>query len=264
MDKQQERKWRLRQLRLRSAIFFRKNGLYVMALGCLALLGIAAVLIFTGGETQTPVNRSDDERLSEAMSASPAPIPTPGPTAVPEPTVMPTLWPMPTVPPATRLPNLSPIPDFTVSPEATPDPALSRLQPPVDGSVIRIFAMDSLIYSETLNQWMTHPGVDIAASKGDPVYAVLAGTVENVYTDDMLGVTVVIRHANGLTSVYSGLKAEPPVSAGESVPLRGIIGYIGDTAIGECAERSHLHFELRYNGSPIDPQGMIVFIKDPD
>ncbi|MBR0156927.1 MAG: peptidoglycan DD-metalloendopeptidase family protein [Clostridia bacterium] len=258
MDKKHERKWRMRQLKLRSAIFFRKNGLYVMALGCLAVLGIAAALIFSaGGESGKSVNRSDDQRLADVEAqASPTPEPTPAPSRAP--------WIMPT--PHTVMPTsdprLTPVPDFTVPPEETPDPLLGRLQSPVGGSVIRVFALNSLIYSKTLGQWMTHPGVDIAAAKGNEVRAVLAGTVERVYSDDMLGVTVVIRHENGLVSVYSSLREEPPVSEGSAVEARQVIGYVGDTAIGECAEQSHLHFELHYNGSPIDPAGLIIFNKE--
>ncbi len=249
----------MRQLKLRSAIFFRKNGLYVMALGCLAVLGVAAALLFSGNsETPQPVNRSDDERLSDVADAqaSPEPSPTVWPSRAP--------WIMPTphIVSPTSDPSLTPVPDFTVPPEETPDPLLEMLQSPVKGSVIRVFAVNSLIYSKTLGQWMTHPGVDIAAAKGDEVRAVLAGTVDRVYRDDMLGVTVVIRHENGLVSVYSSLKEEPPVSEGSSVDARQLIGYVGDTAIGECAERSHLHFELHYNGSPIDPAGLIIFDKE--
>ena len=91
--------------------------------------------------------------------------------------------------------------------------------------------MDCLIYSKTLGQWMTHSGVDIAAPKGTEVRTVDAGTVKRVYDDDMLGTTVVIEHANGLTTVYAGLKKEPPVMEGDAVNARDLIGYIGDTAI---------------------------------
>lgn len=277
MDKRSERKWRLRQARLRTAIFFRRNGLYVSALACLAVLGIAAAVLFSGsGDKPAPVGRSDDERLAEVVntptarpSATPAPTQGPRNTSSPKPntTLSPYAYNVSPAPGAkpreTAVPADSPvpIPDITPHPELTADPQLSKLQPPVDGHIIRVFAMNSLIYSETLKQWMTHSGVDIAAKKGDEVYCVLAGTVENVYSDDMLGVTVVVRHANGLISCYSSLKDEPPVRAGDRVSDRQIIGYIGDTAISECAERSHLHFELHYEGSPIDPESLITFNK---
>ncbi len=257
MDRKTEFKWRTRQLRLRAAIFLRRNGLFLAAAVSLAAIGLAAAVLFTrSGDAPTPVSRSDDEQLADVTSpayahtAVPLPVgteaaPSPSPAATPAPTFIP-----------------SPIPDFTPFPEETPDPALSQLQPPVDGSVIRVFAINSLIWSETLGQWMTHPGVDVTANKGDPVYAVLAGTVTAVYADDMLGTTVVIDHGNGLESVYSSLAEQPPVKEGDEVISRQEIGRIGDTALGECAERSHLHFELHYNGSPIDPAGMIVFNKN--
>lgn len=272
MDKRSERKWRMRQTSLRTAIFFKRNGLFIAAFACLAALGIAAALFSGGKDKPAPVGRSDDERLAEVVntpSASLKPTVEPRNTAAPEPnnTRIPyaaITTPVPSAKPReTAVPADSPaqIPDITPHPELTADPQLSRLQPPVDGHIIRVFAMNSLIYSETLKQWMTHSGVDIEAKKGDEVYCVLAGTVENVYSDDMLGVTVVIRHANGLISLYSSLKADPPVKTGDRVDERQIIGYIGDTAISECAERSHLHFELHYDGSPIDPESIITFNK---
>ena len=270
MDKKSERKWRLRQFRLRSTIFFRKNGLYITAFCCLALLGAAAAVIFSGDRgAPSPVGRSDDERLADvtvtthaAVTSAPTPNSSSRPASPAPRTESPYTALLPTPPAnATPAPSAVIIPDFTPAPEETPDPMLSKLQPPVDGSVIRVFAMNSLIYSETLKQWMVHPGVDIAAKKGDAVYAVLAGKVEKVYTDDMLGVTVVIKHENGLTSVYSSLAEKPEVEQGASVAARQVIGHIGDTAIAECAERSHLHFELHHNGAPIDPESMIVFNK---
>lgn len=263
MDKKTERKWRMRQFKLRSTIFLRKNGLYVMVIGCLAVLGVAAALIFTGGSKEgEPVNRSDDERLADAAATvSPSPAPTAG-IIFPPRTAAPVDTPIPYLP--TAAPGGEPTlpPDFTFTPEDTPDPMQSMLQPPVDGSVIRVFAVNSLIWNETLQQWMTHPGVDVTANKGDPVYAVLEGTVESVRTDDMLGVTVVIAHSNGMKSVYANLKETPPVAAGDAVASRQVIGYIGDTALGECAERSHLHFEITVNGEAIDPEGMITFNKN--
>lgn len=264
MDRIPEFRSRMRRTKLRTAIFFRKNGLYIAALACLAVIGLTAAILFVGRNNKpSPVAHSDDETLSEASKSTPSPSPTqtPVPRVSNEPSVSPTR-PVLTAPPATRDPSATAVPDFTPLPEPTADSTLSKLEPPVDGRVIRVFAMNSLIYSETLKQWMTHPGVDISAKKGDPVYAVLAGVVENVYTDDMLGVTVVLKHENGLTSIYSSLKEAPPVEIGASVASRQIVGYIGDTAISECAEVSHLHFELYYGGAAIDPESLMIFDKD--
>ena len=165
-----------------------------------------------------------------------------------------------------RTPAPTPDPDFTPAPSAKPaEPSENpMLSSPADGSVIRVFAMDCLIYSKTLNQWMTHPGVDIACPKGAEVRCVAAGTVERVYTDDMLGVTVVISHDNGMSTVYSNLKEQPPVAEGQSVESRALIGYIGDTALSECAEQAHLHFELRVDGVPQDPAKFVLFPSMPE
>ena len=233
MNRKQQIKWRFRRFRLRSAVFMRRNGLYLALAGCLASLGGAAVLIFTAGGNDAPnapVNRSDDQRLENVLNTVSAESGTPVPavetpaagTALPRPTPL-------------ALPEFTPMPELSPEPEPTADGVLSGLKPPVDGTVMKSFAINSLLYSETLHQWMTHPGVDIECSKGSEVRAIADGTIENVYVDDRLGVTIVISHANGMASVYSNLKAEPPVNIGDRITARQVIGCIGDTAISECA-----------------------------
>lgn len=260
MDKKSEHKWKLKQLKLKTAVFFRKNGIYVMAIGCLAVVGTAAALIFTGKKGKTPdvpVEHSGDQTLDDVMT--PRPVATMAPTPVPTPSRRPFPQNTPYIP---YIPDIPELPDFTVEPEPTAIPGTGiSIEPPVDGDIIRVFAVNSLIYSETLQQWMTHSGVDIASPKDTEVRVILDGTVENVYTDDMMGVTVVIEHANGMKSVYANLKTEPPVNIGDKVKCRDVIGYIGDTAICECAEESHLHFEIHINGQPTDPESLIIFRK---
>ena len=71
MNRKQQIKWRFRRFRLRSAVFMRRNGLYLALAGCLASLGGAAVLIFTAGGNDapnSPVNRSDDQRLENVLN----------------------------------------------------------------------------------------------------------------------------------------------------------------------------------------------------
>ena len=75
--------------------------------------------------------------------------------------------------------------------------------------------MDELVYSETLGQWMTHSGIDIAAAKGTAVYAVWGGRVDRIYTDDALGVTVELDHGDGRISVYGNLDPDLPVEEGQ-------------------------------------------------
>lgn len=278
MDKKSKLRWRLKQLRIRSKVFLRRNGLQVAVIAALALMGGAALMIFSENR-ETPneqVNNSGDQTLDNAIkngnaTTEPTDDPnisvTPRPTERPEmlsdePTLLPSITPEANPagsPNPTHLPDFTPVPNVTLTPEPE-----SRYQPPVDGNIIRIFAINSLIYSETLNQWMTHSGVDIAGSKGSEVRSIAEGTVENVYNDDMLGMTVVISHANGCVSIYSNLEENVDVGIGDTVRSRQVIGRIGATAISECLERSHLHFELHINGEPVNPEGLILFNKEQE
>ncbi|MBO4847703.1 MAG: M23 family metallopeptidase [Clostridia bacterium] len=230
----------------------RRNALFIAVIFGLAVLGGVSAFILSGkGTGEAPAGRSSDERLSEAEnSKSPGrtqitvrPTPSEPSAGTPEPTAKPTL-----------------IPDMTPAPSQEPARTEAvKWNSPVKGRIIRGYAMDCLIYSKTLGQWMTHRGVDIAAPKGEEVRAVEKGTVVKVYDDDMMGTTVIIAHEGGLSSVYSGLRRDPPVKEGDAVGSRALIGYVGDTAISECAEESHLHFELMRDGAPIDPRTAVLF-----
>lgn len=65
---------------------------------------------------------------------------------------------------------------------------------PVDGEIIREFANDKLVYSDTLKEWITHTGIDIKAEKTSIVKASEAGTIKSIKNDPRYGVTVVIEH----------------------------------------------------------------------
>ena len=132
--------------------------------------------------------------------------------------------------------------------------------PPVDGEVIWDYAMNELIYSETLDQWTTHCGVDIACKQGDTVRCIADGTVESVYEDDAYGITVVIVHKNGHKTIYSNLaKNEKLIKVGIKVSANQQIGTCGNTAKFECAEKSHIHFEYHVDGKPVNPHKYVRF-----
>lgn len=127
--------------------------------------------------------------------------------------------------------------------------------PPVDGEVIVSCSLTVPVYSHTMNDYRTHMGVDVSAALGDSVRSCADGTVESVYEDPMMGVTVVVSHAEGVKSIYQGLSAELPEGIGEGVPVGAgdVIGAVGDTALIECEEEPHLHLELQVNGEAVDP-----------
>ena len=88
---------------------------------------------------------------------------------------------------------------------------------PVEGEVIKEFAKDNLIYSETLEEWITHLGIDIKADRTTVVKATADGTVKSIKNDPRYGLTVTIEHNDGYTSVYSSLLSAEFVKEGEKV-----------------------------------------------
>jgi len=96
-----------------------------------------------------------------------------------------------------------------------------------------------------------HLGIDIAANQGDPVYASSAGVVtmsQGGYNYGY-GDVVQIDHGNGYVTVYAHL-SQRNVGVCEAVGQGTVIGLAGSTG---NAFGSHLHFEIRYGGSNINP-----------
>ena len=135
--------------------------------------------------------------------------------------------------------------------EKIPDPTFKR---PVEGEITTEFAKDTLIYSNTLQEWVTHCGIDIKADKTTIVKASANGTVKSIKNDPRYGITVVIEHANGYSSVYSNLLTAEFIKEGEKVKQGQTIATVGNTATFEIADESHLHFEILKNGENVDPE----------
>lgn len=124
---------------------------------------------------------------------------------------------------------------------------------PVEGDIVRDFAVDSLIYSETLQEWTTHTGIDIKADKTTVVKAAEAGTVKTIKNDPRYGLTIIIEHANGFQTVYSNLLTSEFVVEGEKVEKGQSLGTVGNTAAFEIADEPHLHFEILKDSVQVDP-----------
>ena len=158
----------------------------------------------------------------------------------------------------------APAKEQTPAPAATPvpKPKKEKASAPVKGTLQWPFAMDELVYSETLGQWMTHSGIDIAAPKGTAVYAVWGGRVDRVYTDDALGVMVELDHGDGRISVYGNLDPDLPVEEGQRLQAGDLVGAVGDTAVAECGAAAHLHYELYVDGKAVDPLEYVLLIEE--
>lgn len=98
-----------------------------------------------------------------------------------------------------------------------------------------------------------HEGIDIAVGEGTPVRAAAAGMV--IYANWMSGYgnLVVVDHGNGLSTAYAH-NSSLAVSAGQSVAAGEVVSYSGNTG---NSTGPHVHFEVRVNGSAVDPLGYL-------
>ena len=124
---------------------------------------------------------------------------------------------------------------------------------PVEGEVIKKFAKDNLVFSETLQEWETHLGIDIKADKTTVVKVAADGVVEAIKNDPRYGLTVIIAHDNGLKSVYSNLLTAEFVTENEEVKSGQTLGTVGNSAAFEIADEPHLHFEILKDNEKVDP-----------
>ncbi len=98
-----------------------------------------------------------------------------------------------------------------------------------------------------------HYGVDLAAGMNTEIYATKSGTVTGATYGEANGYYVTINHGDGYSSIYAHM-TNYVVSAGDSVKQGQLIGYVGTTG---WSTGPHLHFEILYNGSNVNPMNYI-------
>ena len=128
---------------------------------------------------------------------------------------------------------------------------------PVQGDIIREYAMENLVYSETLEEWTIHQGIDIKADRTTVVKAAEEGVVTAIKNDPRFGLTIIIEHQDGFKTVYSNLLTTEFVSEDEHVVKGQTIGTVGNSAAFEIADEPHLHFEIIKDGEYINPLNYI-------
>lgn len=142
------------------------------------------------------------------------------------------------------------IEEVAEKPVVIKDPEFIR---PVEGEVARNFAKDTLIYSETLDEWITHLGIDIKAERTTVVKSAEKGKVTAIKNDPRYGLTVIVEHVNGFKTVYSNLLTTEFVSEGEEIEKGQSIGTVGNSASFEICDEPHLHFEILKDNVNVDP-----------
>jgi len=112
------------------------------------------------------------------------------------------------------------------------------------------------VVTSSFSQEAEHYGVDIAAPENEAIKATLDGTVIFTGWSSETGYVIQVQHSNNLVSVYKH-NSKLMKKTGQYVKAGEVIAIIGNS--GEQTTGTHLHFELWYNGTAIDPQDYMVF-----
>ena len=176
---------------------------------------------------------------ARAPAAPPGTIPVPTPGAG---------SPTPTPPSATQpLPDEDPAPAAAPAPNTPASPALSADRTAASGTRMTLPAQGSIIrgYAKGRNE-----GIDIGAAAGSPVVAAASGTVAAITKDTQQVPIIVIRHADGLLTVYAGVDGIT-VKKGDAVQRGQKI------AVVRAANPAFLHFEVRRGVESTDPSAFL-------
>ena len=119
------------------------------------------------------------------------------------------------------------------------------LFPPVKGGLSSGFDYES-----------KHYGVDIAMPENSPVHSISEGIVVFAEWTSETGFVIILEHLNGLTSIYKH-NSSIIKTQGDRIETGEIIAFTGNT--GSLTTGPHLHFELWYQGEPVDPERYIEF-----
>jgi murein DD-endopeptidase MepM/ murein hydrolase activator NlpD len=140
--------------------------------------------------------------------------------------------------------------------QASATPGVEPLQAgPVQGaSGGWIWPVNGTLSSPFGYRWgRMHEGIDISVPEGTPIRSAKAGSVILAAYTGGYGNYTCVDHGGGLSSCYAH-QSSYAVSPGDSVAQGAVIGYSGNTG---SSTGPHLHFEIRVNGSAVDPLGYL-------
>ncbi len=138
----------------------------------------------------------------------------------------------------------------TVKDEVPPELGL-----PVSGTLYEKHSVEVQVFSQTMQDWRVHLGIDISTEESAPVCAAADGRVAQIWEDPMMGWCVALTHAGDCVTVYKNLAATlaEGLNTGVEVKQGQLLGYVGDSALLEIAEEPHLHMEMTVKGLQVDP-----------
>ena len=208
---------------------FGGRGYYIALALCLAAVG--TIGYFALRERPVTVKQQEPAPTLDIQPAPTQPVVKPAPVVIPEP---------------------EPQPEINEPAELLP-----QVVSPLDGTTVTVFSMTELLYDTTMADWRTHDGIDVQAEEGAAVKTAAGGTVQSVTDDELMGTTVVIDHEGGYSTRYSSLQKDVPVTAGQQVVAREVIGRVGTTSAAESQMGPHLHFSVSRDGAVIDPRDYV-------
>jgi len=161
-------------------------------------------------------------------------------------------------------------------PSTTPEPAQTRgptqttfVPLPEEGSKVpvllplpeskaRITSPFGTRNHPVLNRQRMHNGIDFGSGMNAEVYSAADGRVKLAQYSNSFGNWIIIEHSNGYTSIYAHLNSFK-VKKGDVVNKGDLIGLTGSTG---RSTGPHLHYEVRLNGTPVNPEGYLAEIPD--
>jgi murein DD-endopeptidase MepM/ murein hydrolase activator NlpD len=256
--------------------FVSGKGFYVILFVCFATIGLSAYMLINGDRADTSEGIEGVSYETPGVPQPPAYGPDSGGNAYDEPAL--SVSPSPPVQSGTKTGGNEERQSAAAVPEPAQEPEPARqsgetsedvqdggdmaaaapAEPmtfvwPIPGDIIFPYSIDELVYNRTMGDWRVHDGIDIAGGLGVKIVSAADGEVADIFVDDLLGTTVVIDHGKGITSSYSNLAATPVVQKGDKITMGAVIGALGDTALGESGEPTHLHFAMTKDGKSANP-----------
>ncbi len=210
------------------------KGFYLALAVCLVAVGGVATVTFMntpgltkGGESQTPTTTAPTKAVEQIV------------TDVPDNRT-------------TRTHSTT-----TATTTSAPTTARTTVEPadlfilPLSNEVIQSYSDGKPVFSQTMNDWRVHNGVDFKGTAGQTVKALADGTVLSVEEDALWGKTVTIDHGFGIHSRYCGVNVGS-LKKGQTVKVGQAIGTLADIPC-ELTEGAHLHLEILVNDEYVNP-----------
>ena len=123
---------------------------------------------------------------------------------------------------------------------------------PAEGSIIKHYSVEKLVYFDTLNQYKWNPAVMIGLEAGSDVLCGAAGVVTAIGRTEELGNSIVVDIGNGYQLKYAQIQ-EPHVKVGDLVEEGQVLAQLADPTIYYTEEGSNLYFQVLKDGESVNP-----------